>query len=181
MFGFLRKQAEIAPPPPVDNKKEIETSLKDIQSEMNDVRRILTTAMEKNSNEQATLQILRNRASELEDAINTANMLSASLSGAEKARYDNLVSIATSELGHNAAQQEELVVSVTEQQEFIAKTRELVLTFETRIVEFQSNVDNLRVRQSTAAIETKINSAADTLKEFRRDVFVSEAMAELQR
>lgn len=180
MFGFFKKQPEIALPP-VDNKKEIEQSLEDIRGEMNDVRSILTAAMDKNSKDQTSLQILRDRASELEDAINTANTLSASLSGAEKARYDNLVSIATSELGHNAAQQEELVLTVTEQQSFIAKTRELVLTFETRIVEFQSNVDTLRVRQSTAAIETKINNASDTLKEFRRDVFVTEAMAELTR
>jgi chromosome segregation ATPase len=180
MFGLFKKQAEIAPPP-VDNKKEIEKSLADIRGEMEDVRGILQKAMDKNAKAQASLQILRDRASELEDAINTANALSVSLSGAEKARYDNLVSIASSELEHNNAQQEELVLTVTEQQAFIAKTRELVLTFETRIVEFQSNIDTLRVRQSTAAIETKINNAADTLKEFRRDVFVTEAMAELTR
>lgn len=180
MFGLFKKQPEIALPP-VDSKKEIEKSLEDIRGEMNDVRSILAATMDKNSKDQTSLQILRDRASELEDAINTANMLSASLSGAEKARYDNLVSIATSELEHNTAQQEELLLTVTEQQDFIGKTRELVLTFETRIVEFQSNVDTLRVRQSTAAIETKINNAADTLKEFRRDVFVTEAMAELTR
>jgi regulator of replication initiation timing len=180
MFGFFKKQPEIVLQP-VDNKKEIEKSLEEVRREMNDVRNLLTTAMEKHAKDQASLQILRDRASELEDAINTANMLSSSLSGADKARYDNLVSIATSELGHNAAQQEELILTVTEAETFITKTRELVLTFETRLVEFQSNVDALRVRQSTAAIETKINTAADTLKEFRRDVFVTEALAELTR
>jgi chromosome segregation ATPase len=180
MFGFLRKQVEIAPAP-VDNKKEIERSLEDIRGEMNDVRAILASSMEKISKNQTALQILRDRASELEDAINTANSLSAALSGADKARYDNLVSIATRELEHNTAQQEELDITVNEQQAFIAKTREMVLTLETRLVEFQSTVDSLRVRQSTAAIETKINNAAGTLQEFRRDVFVSEAMAELTR
>lgn len=180
MFGFSRKQVEIAPAP-VDNKKEIEKSLEDIRREMNDVRSLLTASMEKVSNDQKALQILRDRASELEDAIQTANTLSAALSGAEKARYDNLVSIATRELEHNTAQQEELSISVNEQQAFITKTREMVLTLETRLAEFQSTVDTLRVRESTAAIETKINKAANTLQEFRRDVFVSEAMAELTR
>lgn len=180
MFGFLRKQAEITPAP-VDNKKEIEKSLGDIRNEVDAVRSILTASMEKLTQKQEALQILRNRASELEDAIHTANTLSAALSGADKARYDNLVSIATRELEHNTAQQDELEITITEQQAFITKTREMVLTLETRLVEFQSTVDTLRVRQSTAAIETKINNAAGTLQEFRREVFVSEAMAELQR
>lgn len=180
MFGFLRKQVEIAPAP-VDNKKEIEQSLEDIRAEMDDVRSALTSSMVKLSKNQTALQILRDRASELEDAINTARTLSAALSGADKARYDNLVSIATRELEHNTAQQEELGLTVSEQQAFIAKTREMVLSLGARLVEFQSTVDALRVRQSTAAIETKINNAAGTLQEFRRDVFVSEAMAELTR
>jgi chromosome segregation ATPase len=180
MFGFLRKQAEIAPAP-IDNKKTIERSLDEIRGAMNEIRSTLTASMHKLSENQAALQILRDRASELEDAINTANTLSSSLSGADKARYDNLVSIATRELEHNTAQQEELGITISQRQTFIAKTREIALTLESRLVEFQSTVDTLRVRQSTAAIETKINNAASTLQEFRRDVFVTEAMAELTR
>lgn len=180
MFGFSRKQDETTPVP-IDTKKELETSLTDVRSEMNEVRNILATAMEKLSKNESSLQILRARASDLEDAINTANKVLLLLNGTEKARYDNLVSIATRELEHNTVQQEEFGITINEQQAFVTKTRELVLSLETRLVEFQSTVDALRVRESTAAIETKINQAAATLQEFRREVFVSEAMAELTR
>lgn len=184
MFSFFRKTeafvaaASVPTEPVVSYKDRIQEVVSDAQEKIATIDASITKCKSERDSHYAELNPLVIRAAELQTAVEHANAVIAA-AGGSNAQMESLLSIAESQLEDNLSKQKLLKIDIKTTTDFIERATEQMALAKQHLSAIQSDFSDLDLRETEASLRHDLSEITETFNEYRREVFVKEAEADL--
>lgn len=181
MFSFFRKAEAISATPevPVVSPKErIQAVVTEAEEKITRIGQSIEKCKVERNDSLAKLNPLVTRSSELQTAVAHATAVIEAAGGVHP-QMESLAKIAKSELEDNLHEQKLLNIDIKRATDFIERATEQMAIAKDHLSTLQSDFSALDLRETEASLRHDLNEITDTFNDYRREVFVKEAEAEL--